>query len=360
MRGFWRPLAVAAVLSVTAAGVAAAQTVTVIKAPPGSPVELVLNTSAIASTTTAADGSATLDVNLQARRGRTEIDANIFVDVCGPLHRVLFVEPGVQGMAVPAECTRREIAGVYIVRDVTTFVINLSGPLPTVRFRQGQAPASWLNPDLDTGGPGREWGPLPTGLVAFGGGGLSMFANQVFVACGNLEDCSGRENPLAFTGGIDIWFTPFLAAEGSFVGPLDVTANGGGGTFRFDNSLSTQMVTGAGKIGIPLGPVRLYGKGGITYYRLDSVTTQTNDEYTITVDGVDQTVTGGTQSWGLKVTGWRWFYGGGSEFWLSKRLAIYGEFLYTPLKGESTEGDEGAINDSMTSILAGIKVRIGG
>ncbi|MEW5982366.1 MAG: hypothetical protein AB1806_08335 [Acidobacteriota bacterium] len=359
MKGFWRLLAIVAALNVAgASGVAMAQSVSVIKAPPGARVELVLNTAQVGSTTANARGVATLTFDLSAQRGRTEIDATIFVDACEGLRRVLLIEPGVVGPAGPGECTRREIAGVYVLREVTSFVVDVSDPLPSVRFRQGPAPEAWLDPDAAQGGPSREWGPLPVGLIAFGGGGLSLFSNQVFVACGNEPECTGSRSRLAPTAGIDVWFKPFLGAEVSYVKPADVVSRSAGESNRFDNTFDTQIVAAAGKIGVPMGRVRVYGKGGATYSRATSTTNQTIDDYTVTVDDVEQTIVGGTQSFGLRVTGWRWFAGGGAEVWVSPRVAIYGEFVRMPIKGTSAEGGEGTIDEAVNSTLAGIRIRI--
>lgn len=362
MRSPWRLLALAAAITVSvASGVATAQTVSVIKAPPGAAVELVLNTTAIASTTATATGTAVLDVNLTARRGKDEIDATIFVDVCGDLRRILLIEPGVEGMPVPADCIRREISGVYVVRPVTSFVVNVAEPMPSVRFRQGRAPEAWLDPDAHPEGEGRDWGPLPTGLIAFGGAGVAMSQNQALIACGNVADCSGSGNRFALNAGIDVWFAPFLAVEGSFLRPADVTTTGRGltadGGHRFTNYLDIRMATAGGKVGIPVGPVRLYGKGGITYSRLESVTTQTI--YTSTDVGEEYpTIEGGTQNFGLRNTGWGWYAGGGGEIWVSRRLAVYGEMVYTPVGGDSSEGGEGSIKETVTSILGGIRFAI--
>lgn len=361
MRGPWRPLTCAAAITMTvAAGVATAQTVTVIKAPSGATVELVLNTATIGSTTATPAGLAILDVNLSARRGKDEIDTTIFVDACGLLRRIHFVEPGVQGLPAPGDCLRREIPGVYVVRNVTSFVIDVSDPMPSVRFRQGRAPDAWLNPEAEESGEGssREWGPMPTGVIAFGGAGLAMSNNQLGVACGNVTDCSGSGNRLALNLGLDVWFTSFLGVEGSYLRPTDVTVEGKGDGHRFTNSLDIHLATAGGKVGIPAGPARFYAKGGITYSRVESLTTQTT--YTVTGEGEYPTIDGGYQSFGLSNTGWGWFAGGGAEIWFSKRLAFYGEYLHTPVGGASSVGGEGVIDETATSFLGGIRFKVGG
>jgi hypothetical protein len=58
----WRPLVLTAALNITVVGVAAAQTVIVTNAPPGSPVELTLNAATVGSGTADPKGVATLTV----------------------------------------------------------------------------------------------------------------------------------------------------------------------------------------------------------------------------------------------------------------------------------------------------------
>src|SRR5512146_1203248 len=86
-----RLLALAAVFSVTAGtGVAAAQTVLAKGALPGSTVELVQKDVKTATATAGPDGVAKLQGDLTAKSA--DVDARIYVDVCGELRRVVFVE----------------------------------------------------------------------------------------------------------------------------------------------------------------------------------------------------------------------------------------------------------------------------
>ena len=103
----WRVLAIAAALHVFGTGAAMGQTVMVRKAPPGGTVELVVNTATVATAKTDPGGDATLAMNLLEATGKTEIDANVFVDVCPDnVRRVVLVERGQAAGPQPAGCDR--------------------------------------------------------------------------------------------------------------------------------------------------------------------------------------------------------------------------------------------------------------
>ena len=55
-------------------------------------LETVLNATKAGSGTADSNGDATLPLSLSSIN-KTEIDANIFVDICDKLHRVIVVEP---------------------------------------------------------------------------------------------------------------------------------------------------------------------------------------------------------------------------------------------------------------------------
>lgn len=359
MRSPWRPLALAVVLHVTAAlGVSMAQTVIVTKAPQGSTVELSLNTETLGSTIVDASGIATLDVNLAVHGGKNETDVHFYLDACNNLRGVRIVEAGSQAPPLRAGCTRNAASELYLMRRVTTFVVDVSQPGSMVWLTQGSAPKAWLNPELERADGGKSWGPLPTGLVLSGGGGHATFRDAVGVACGNVAGCTGNGVKFVPTAGVSFWFTPFLAAEASYLNPGDVTAAGSGDRYRFNSTLETRLVTVAAKLGAPAGPVRLYGQAGATYHRVTSTTVQTMDDHTVTVDDVTTVITGGTQSFGIATSGWGWSLGGGMEAWMKPTFAIYGEAGYAPLNGADTGGGEGRIDDRVVYFAAGARVRL--
>src|SRR5471030_669380 len=112
MTRLWRLLAMAAALNMTAgAAILAAQTVLVRNAPPGLNVEAVLNDTVTAKGTTSPAGEVSLDLKLPV----PEMDANVFVDVCEKLRRVLVVDHNKHAAPAPDGCDRREVSGVFWV-----------------------------------------------------------------------------------------------------------------------------------------------------------------------------------------------------------------------------------------------------
>jgi opacity protein-like surface antigen len=342
----WRLLVIAAALIVTlGAGPSAAQTVMVRNAPAGSPVELAFDATTIAAGTADADGQATLPLNLTSL-GKTEIDANIFVDVCDKTRRVLIAERMRTPAPPAAGCDRREIPGLYWIRPINTVVIDVGGFVPKVLLIRG----SYTPPRPSaTGAEGSEVvtpkRPSPTGLVLSGGGGIVGFRDARLLACGNVTPCGGHAPRFGYTGGITYWFTRYLAAEGTYIKPSKLTATGSGDTFNFDTSLSADVFTIVGKLAAPLGPVRLYGQAGTNYHQAVSKTTDT--------------IGGASQSFELRTNGWSWVFGGGGEGWITNRVAIFGEFNFARIKGTDERGGEGQIDDRLHSLMAGLRIRLG-
>lgn len=362
MRELWRPLARAtAIMVLVAAGEATAQTVTVVKAPAGATVELGLNADTIGTATADATGTASLPVNLPSHRGRAEADVRIFVDVCPKSRRVTLVESGWQPPAMTGACVRRELFGVFYLRDVTTLVVNTSEKSQAVWIKQGPAPPSWLS-DEPTGASGKTGSAflVPNGLILFGGGGIGIYANASSVSCGLGTECSSKDVRLAGRVGGEYWFTPFLAASFSYLKPASATTAGGGTGYHFDSSLKPHVVTVAGKVAYPVGRFRLYAEGGADYHWAKLTTVQTIDDKTITVDDVSQTVTGGTQAFLLETAGWGWMFGGGVEVWVKRSLGLYGEFGRAKLRGGASGAAEGTMDEGLTYMIVGARFRLAG
>ena len=345
-----RLLTLAAVVHlILSAGIAAAQTVLIRNAPPDSPIELVLNTTPIGSAKADANGIAILSVKLFSNANKTETDAQIFVDVCQDVRRVLVVERAVSIPPPDTGCNRRDMGGLFVVRQISTLVIGFGGPSPTLLLRQGRVSLE----------PPRTWGP-PTGLVLFGGGGIARFSNVEAIACGTLEVCSDSTSGGTFAGGASFWISPFIAGEGSYTKLSEATAEGSGTNFNFDSVFDSELFTVAGKIGGPIGIVRLYGKVGANYHRATFRTTEVVNETTITVDGVPQTIRGGSQVSWVKTAGWGWLFGGGMEVWVAPAFGIYGEFGRAALKGRALDDEEGTTDERVTTVMVGARIRIGG
>jgi hypothetical protein len=348
-----RLLCLAAAINLTlGVGAATAQTVLVRNAPPDSTIEVVLNTSPAGSTKVGASGIATIEAKLLTDPAKTETDAQIFVDVCGTTRRVLLAERGVQLPSPEAGCVRRDMGGIFLVKPITTLVVDFVSGSPTLLLRQGSVSLE----------PPHVWPDAPTGLVLFGGGSLTWVSNARLIFCGDVTPCEGGSSGLGFTAGAAYWITPYLAAEGSYIRPKEVTASATTDTFSFDSSFKTEVLTAAGVFGVPVGPVRLFGKVGGAYHRATSDTLQTMEARTVVVDGVEQTIPGGNQRYVLKTAGWSWLFSGGGEVWLSQSFALYGEFGRAALKGPSRESEtaEGLVDDRMTTLFFGVRLRIGG
>ena len=350
----WRLLLVAAVLHALAAGVATAQTVIATNAPPGSTVEFVLNAATVGSKAADPTGNATITAAQPAATDAADMDALIYVDVCDTLRRIVIVE---RSHAVPPEgsgCRRTQIPGIFLVRRISTIVVNVGGDNPTVLLRQGK-----FTPRPPGTERTRTWAPLPTGLIISGGGNISAYRDPVTLACGNVTDCSGDASVLGFSVGASYWFSRFIAAEFMYVRPSEVKTEGQGTNFRFDSFLNADIMTLAGKFGIPAGLARIYGKVGASYHGATFGTTQINDPVTTTTDGVTTTVEGGTTEFVAKTTGWGWTFGGGSEFWLKRKFGLFGEGGYIGVSGNGEDDVDAVIEDRVLYILVGAQFKIG-
>ena len=346
----WRHFIPAVVLVTAAADIATAQTVIATKAPPGSTVEVVLNSATVGSATADAAGTATIAA-LESAQPAGDIDVFLYVDTCDTVRRVLIVD---RTQAVPPEgsgCKRAQVPGLFLVRRVSTLVVNVEGN-PTVLLRQGR-----FTPRPE--GSIHTWSELPTGLVIYGGGNFSWFRDPVVMACGDVSDCSGDASVLGFNVGASYWFSRFIAAEFTYLRPSEVKAEGQQTNVRFNNFLNAHLLTVAGKAGIPAGPARIYGKIGASYHRASFGTTQTNDPVTTTTDGVTTTVEGGTQTFVAKTSGWAWTFGGGSEFWLRRSFGIYTEGGYIGISGLGEDDIDAFIEDRVIYFVVGAQIRLG-
>lgn len=354
MISLWRPLALAAAVSIgVGVSAAAAQTVIMRKVPPGAKVEVLLNTTTAGAAAADDRGDATVRASIEEHLEKSSIDAFISVETCGETHRIVIVERGAVPPPIAPECERREIPGLFLVRRVSTIVIDATPVIPSVLLVQGRF-------DPDAPDRGTLWRPAPAGIVLFGGAGFGMFGGAEAVACGALTGCSGDDSGTLYAAGVTYWLSPYLGVEGSYVRPADATFNGSGTNYRFDSFLDAYYVTVSGKVGVPVKAVRFYGHGGANYHRAVLGTTQTFDEVTITVDGRPQVVRGGTQAFQLETGGWGWVIGGGFEAWMTRYFGFYGQFDRAKLKGSAIDGTEGLFEDSVTSAVLGIRLRIGG
>ena len=329
-----RLLALAAALNIVATGAAFAQTVILKGAKPGETVEVVVNDSPANKGTVAADGTATVSGSLPLNDARRpEMDARLYLDACDAQRRVLIVNRSQLPLPPPVGCTRTDISGIYWVRQRSTIVIDVSKPIPDVLLRQGA-----YNPNA----PVRRL--APKGLAAFGGGGLAKLRDASAIACGDVTDCQGGDFVGGYHVGATLWITRWFGVEGSYLRPSKMVVVGNGGTFTFSNRMDVDFVNVAVKGGLPIGPVRIFGQGGMTYH-------EARDTMTETIGSASQTVETHTD-------GWSYTFGGGLEGWISNRLALYGEAGVLNMKGKERLSEVIQVDDRLTYYMFGVRFRI--
>jgi hypothetical protein len=344
----WMAIVLAAALNVSAgAAVAAAQTVTVINAPPSSAIDVVMNATPLASGAADAAGAATLKTKMQEAIGKAEIDANVFVDYCENRRRVVIVEVGAQSAAIDPGCDRRQISGLYWVRPVNTLVVNLGGIAPSLLLIKGSydIPAPGEDGTTQTTEThAHSWTQPPKGLVFFGSAGLSKIGDALANACGNVSPCDGHDSGFSYSGGVAFWITRFLAVEGTYVKPKNMTAQGGD-IFKFNSTLDPDVWTLGGVLAAPVGPTRIYGKGGMDYHQATSTTVET--------------INGASQTLAFRTKGFGWTFGGGLEVWLNTHLGLFGEVDFARLKGDAEGGGEAVTDDHLRLFLGGVRLHLG-
>jgi hypothetical protein len=218
---------------------------------------------------------------------------------------------------------------------VNTLVVDVGNATPSMLLVKGA-----YNPSTP-----HDWKPSPKGLVVFGGGTYENFRDAVNNFCGGLSGCSGKSSGFGFTGGVTYWVTPVIAGEVTYLKPHKATAQASSGTFSFNSSLDAQAVLAGGKIGIPIGPVRLYGHGGGVFHKATSTTTET-------IDGASQTLE-------FKTDGWNWYAGGGGEVWMGTTFGLYADLTFVRVSGDDKAGGEGRLDELLRTLAFGARIHIG-
>jgi opacity protein-like surface antigen len=353
----WRVLAAAALVCATfGVGTAAAQTVLARHVPAGEQVEVMLNGTSVGTGRADEAGDARVSFDMQKAIGKSEMDANVYVDRCETTHRVWIVEVG---GPLPAEgtCNLRSVSGLFWVRDVNTIVINdVTAAIPSLLLIKGRYTPPAPGEESRPSGPQFD---VPAGLVVFGGGGYLQTTDATGVFCGDVSSCTGSESGFGFTVGAEYRFHPVLSVEFSYVKPPAATVSGAESTFRFTTEQKVDFYTVTGKVGVPFGRAKVYGRAGMSFNQAKVLTTQTQDPRTVTVDDAPFIIPGGTQVIDLRTDGFGWLFGGGLEVWANRTFAVFGEFSYGNLQGEDVNNGEGRIDNHLTSIIGGLRVHIG-
>jgi hypothetical protein len=356
-----RHLSLALVVAATLGlGTASAQTVMVQSAPPGAALELTLNGLTVATTKADNSGDATLAVGSSV----SETDVLVFIDSCSDRVRVQLNGRGQQPAPPLPGCTRVDVGSMFIMRPATTFVVDIT-PSIAVHVAQGPAPGQWL-----LRGAARPHGTMlsgmpTTGFVLSAGVGGSIFGDLADKACGDVTGCLTTHGGIALKANAEYWFARFAAAQVGYVRPADVGATGSGTTgigtgFHFDSNIQTRLFTIAGKAGVPAGPARIFGLGGVNHHEATYTSSETIDDATVVVNGVTQVVKGGTQTFAQKTSGWDWMAGGGVEAWVNQWIAIAGEVDTVKIKGDFISGGGSGVDELMWLAFIAVHVRLGG
>ena len=319
------------------AAAASAQTVIVRNVPAGEAIEVFLNSAKAGTGVTDAAGVARFTVDLKAAGVTANMDSRVYVDVCSKLRRIYVVDRNMQPPAREDGCDRREINGIFLVRPRSTLVVDAGALIPTMLLRQGRYDPS----------AGKIRVLAPKGISVFGGAGLAQFDNPVRVSCGSVTDCDGDSTVLTIVAGGDFWITTWLGVEGAYMKPRKVTTQGAGGFFKFLDTYDAHLIAATGKVGVPIGRARLYGKGGALFH---SATTTS----VMTIADVDQTLK-------LRTEGWSWIAGGGIEVWLNRRFALFADTNFGRIRGDAvSENDdlEGLAHDNLMSLFGGFRVKV--
>jgi hypothetical protein len=336
MKNGRRLLVAAALLMAVGSGKASAQTVMVRRVPASETVEVFLNAAKVATAVVDASGDTRLPLNLRENNaGKTEIDANVFIDVCDKIRKVIVVERGQPPATQEPGCDRREISGLYLVRRDNTLVVDLGGANPTMMLIKGS-----YDPNR-----AKTWRASPTGLVVFGGAGRADVRDAVLISCGNAPTCNGNDAGFSYTAGFDLWLKPWVAGTASYFRPPKISAQGSGSNYSFNSTLEPNVLILGGRLGIPIGPTRITGLIGSTFQ--DSTLT------------THETINNASQDFVVETRGWGWIGAPGLEVWVSSWLAIYGEAAFGTLKGTPTTGGEVLFDDRLRHVTFGGRLHIG-
>ena len=340
-------------------GTASAQTVVVRSAPANTTIEFVLNGSVTATAVSGADGLATLTATTGAIPDRETVDALVWVDECGSTRRVVVMNRVQQ--PPPADgCRRTQIQGLFLLQRITSFLVDIGTATPTMLLRQGQLPQAWLKPPTASVASEPRISIVPRGLILFGGAENGDFGTVLAPACGDVTNCDDAGRSFSLTGGVSYWFSPYVGAEAAYVRPSQIDVNGSGDRFRFDSDMDGGLMVFAGKVGAPIGRVRLFGTAGIDYHRATFTTRETIDDAPATVEGLAETIPGGTTTRQWRTQGWAPVFGGGAEVWVSGSFAIYGEYSRFGLKGSEDGPGEAQTDETITAFIVGGRYRLGG
>jgi hypothetical protein len=325
---------------------AAAQTVIVVGLPAGGRTTVLLNGSEVGSGSADAMGTATVKF-MAVTTG--EMGVRLHTESCGGSATILLQGAG-QPIGPATACTRQDAGFLFSLRPATTFVVDVAENVARVRVSQGPAPATWLVRGTSLAAIRERAWDLPVhALVLSGGAGLAGLSSITAPHCGDVQGCEQDGMRPVYSAGAAYWLTPWLGVHGSANRAVAASAEGNGTGFSFDASSRLERVNVAAIGGVPAGPARIYGLGGMTYSR-----TKTKMR-----ESIDAAVSGSPQQIETELRGWGPFFGGGVEIWATPSLAIYGEFTESLLRGADVNGGEARVEGSAPAVTAGMRFRLG-
>jgi hypothetical protein len=358
LKALWlltRTIALSVIVDVS---VAAAQTVIVRSAPPGAPIEIQVDGGRTQSVTADANGDATLSVALPS--GSTEAAVQVFVDRCEPVVRVQLVRRGVPIPVAAAGCTRGDISGAYLMRSITTFVVDVDQSGGSVHVRQGPPPRSWLSRgELAPGGRETFRWPAANGVTLWAGVGISRDSHAIATICGDATSCSGNGYTAAIAAGATVRLPKIFGVQATIAKRAQAEIDGSGDNYRFTGTVATRLTTLSALAGKSIGPTRIYAQGGLNRHRATFSTTQETDSRTVTVNNGSQTIAGGTQTLQYTTEGWGWLFGGGFEAWATRFVALYVDGQYLKVRGSDVSGGEARTDESLFLLTGGVRIRVG-
>jgi hypothetical protein len=352
----WRALALVLSIELVGAGVAAAQSLVVRNATPGSIIEVVVNASPSGSAVADAEGDATVPVPLVAdARGETIV--RVVVDACGDRHQVVVVQADEVVPPATIGCTRRPVDGLFLVRRVTSLALDLGTTTPVLRIRQGPVPDDWFRrlPDGDL----RPRWTTREGIVLSATGVMASLSGVTESECGAVLPCSSQGGRAAYAGSAGMWLTRNIGAAFYYMRPGTVAVSGGvlGQPYRFETRIRPEDIGAVvGMLGVPAGGVRLYGFGGPNRHRATARMTLTVDDAIVEIDDDQVVIPGGTQTVIRRTSGYGWTAGGGAEIWTARWLALYAESGMHILRGSDVDGGEVRFDRRMPFVQFGFRL----
>jgi hypothetical protein len=352
-----RALALVLSIELVVAGVAAAQSLVVRNAVPGSIIEVVINASPSGSAVVDAVGDATVPVPLVPDpRGETAV--RVVVDACGDRHQVVVVRADEVVPPATVGCTRRPVDGLFLVRSVTSLALDLATTTPVLRIRQGPIPDDWFRRLPDGSDLQPRW-TTPEGIVLSATGVIASLSGVTDSECGGVFPCSIAGGRAAYAGSAGMWFTRNLGAAFYYMRPGTVQVTGGafGQPYQFETRIRPEDIGAVvGMLGVPAGGVRLYGFGGPNRHRATAWMTMTVDDAVVEIDDEEVIIPGGTQTVMRRTSGYGWTAGGGAEVWTSRWLALYAEGGMHILRGSDVDGGDVRFDQRMPFVQFGFRL----